>query len=439
MNDPRRKWQLIIEGVLLVLIITPFLLFPNRNTSLTFGAIGLLAGLWILGWKLADLPLLPRTPLSPALLIWGLTVIIGIIVTADPDLTFPKATGLLLGYAYWRYIVIVLRNRQAINLGIILFLFIGLGMMFVGTISADWRLKIPLLSSLLDLLPPQLIRLPGASSEGIHANELGGTILIFLPLLLLVLSGWQAIRKIPLLIITLLGMASTASTLLLLTQSRSAWIGGAGSFFILLIFWFINLPPSRVRTAARTTAGLLVILLLILLIRTDWNQVIQFWEAPPRDTAVGALTTINFRRQLWQSAFEVIQDTPFTGTGLGTFRRVVPRLYPISASSSNDVAHAHNTFLQVAADTGILGLIAYLTILITTTILCFKVTRQGNEDKRLIIGLLAGIGGLHFFGLTDTIAPGAKPGLLFWMAIGLIVAIYQYNYSENESSQHLTN
>lgn len=427
MNENRTQWLLLFEGILLLLVITPLLLFPNLNTTLTFGAVGLLFGLWALGWLLSRLPFLPATPLSPALLLWAVAVIIGILVTADPDLTFPKATGLLLGYAYFRYIVISLQTRQRLNLGIIFFLFVGLGMMFVGTISADWRLKVPILSSLLSLLPPQLIRLPGAPTEGTHANELGGTILIFLPLLVVVLTGWRAIRKTPLLIIALLGMTLAAATLLLLTQSRSAWIGGFGGFVILLFTWFLFLPPSKFRKNARIAVGIIALILIIFFVQADWDQVIQFWQAPPRDTAVGTLTTINFRRQLWQSAFEIIEDTPFTGTGLGAVRRVVPRLYPISASDANDVGHAHNIFIQVAADTGLLGLTAYLTILITSAFLCLKVARQGTEDKRLMLGLLAGLAGLHLFGLTDTIAPGAKPGLLFWIALGLIAALYNFN------------
>lgn len=438
MNENRKRWLLLFEGIILILVITPLLLFPNLNETFTFGAVGLLVGMWVLGWFLARLPVLPASPLSPALLLWGLMVIVGILVTADPELTYPKATGLLLGFAYWRYIVNTLRTRQLINLGIIFFLLVGLGMMFVGTVSADWRLKVPLLSNLLSLLPEQLIRLPGAPTEGTHANELGGTILIFLPLLIAVLTGWQAIRKTPLLIIGLLGMSISASLLLLLTQSRSAWIGGIGGFSVLLFFWFIFLPPSRFRTAARASVALVSLIILFLLIRTDWDQVIQFWEAPPRDTAVGTLTTLTFRRQLWSSAYDIIQDMPFTGTGLGTFRRVVPRLYPISTSDSYDVAHAHNIFVQVAVDTGLPGLVAYLSILITITILSYRVARQGGEDKRLVLSLFAGIAGLHFFGLTDTIAPGAKPGLLFWLAVALITAIYQFNIngkgSENQGN-----
>jgi putative inorganic carbon (HCO3(-)) transporter len=284
---------------------------------------------------------------------------------------------------------------------------------------------VALLSSLLNQLPPQLIQLPGAAATGTHTNELGGTIVIYLPLLLAVMVGWRPVRNRPFLIILLLGVAFSAVVILLLSQSRTAWIGALGGTAVLLLSWFLFLPKSRLKRMGQITAVILAVLFLVVLSQLDWNQVVTFWEEPPRNTAVGTFTTLNYRRQLWGAALEVLDDAPFTGTGLGAFRRVVPRLYPISASDVKDVAHAHNMLLQVAVDTGLPGLVAYLAILLIVAVTTYQIARQAGQDKLLILGLFACLAGLHLFGLTDALAPGAKPGLLFWMALGLITALPQ--------------
>jgi hypothetical protein len=33
---------------------------------------------------------------------------------------------------------------------------------------------------------------------------------------------------------------------------------------------------------------------------------------------------------------------------------------------------------------------------------------------------MAGLVALHVYGLTDALAPGSKPGLIFWLALGLL-------------------
>ena len=88
-----------------------------------------------------------------------------------------------------------------------------------------------------------------------------------------------------------------------------------------------------------------------------------------------------------------------------------------------DYAHAHNIFLQVALDTGIPGLIAYLALLATSAAVLWRAARWQAVLRPLAIGLIGGLVALHIYGLTDALAPGAKPGLVFWYMLGLIGAI----------------
>ncbi len=60
------------------------------------------------------------------------------------------------------------------------------------------------------------------------------------------------------------------------------------------------------------------------------------------------------RWRFWQNTFHIIRDYPLFGSGLGTFTQVFP-LYR-SFHIRGLVTHAENDFLQLASETGLLGL-----------------------------------------------------------------------------------
>jgi hypothetical protein len=142
------------------------------------------------------------------------------------------------------------------------------------------------------------------------------------------------------------------------------------------------------------------------------------------EEAIGEMS-IAGRVEIWNRALYAIQDFPFTGCGLGTFRRVVHILYPLFLASPDfDIAHAHNIFLQTALDLGLPGLVAYLALLGIALATCWRCARRGGPLVRATaLGLAAGLVGLHVYGLADAVALGSKPGVAFWFALGLIAAL----------------
>jgi O-antigen ligase len=77
------------------------------------------------------------------------------------------------------------------------------------------------------------------------------------------------------------------------------------------------------------------------------------------------------RQDLWRVARQISADHPIVGVGLGNFQVQAPRYTqrPGELRYAHFVAEtpnvAHNTFLQLSAETGIVGLVLFLTVVIS--------------------------------------------------------------------------
>lgn len=415
-----------LDSAILVVAV-PFLLFPTVFPVITTAVLVLFVFSLLGAWWREKRPF-PPTPLNLPLLIFLLMFAVAILITADPHLTLPKTTSLLLGIALWHYLVRLNLSSAQIAWAALSYCLIGVGFTLLGALGANWLNKIPFLYNLLALLPVQLIRLPGADA-GVHANELAGTTLFYLPLLVTlaghkqaVVSHYQKWWVYPF----ILGCTLVTATILLLTQSRSAWAGMLAGLVAIGLNWL----PVNWQRKVTIGGGLFAPIALLLVGLAGPSHILAKLPASP---VVGNLTFITFRQEVWHWAIIAIQDFPFTGTGLGTFRQVVRRLYPLDVPATYDIAHAHNIFLQTALDVGLPGLIAYLAMLGIAGFMGWQVAKRDDKLRPFALGLLASLIAFHTYGLTDALALGSKPGILFWMALGLLTAMF--NCSSEQASQ----
>jgi putative inorganic carbon (HCO3(-)) transporter len=128
---------------------------------------------------------------------------------------------------------------------------------------------------------------------------------------------------------------------------------------------------------------------------------------------------------VWRWTVVAIQDFPFTGIGLGSFRRVIRRLYPLNVTPSYTVAHAHNMYLHTAVDIGVPGLIIYLTMIGLVLILGWQAAQHNAKMRSYALGLTAGLIAFHIYGIGDVLALGSKTGLAFWFLLGLITTLHK--------------
>lgn len=406
------RGRLVLEWAVL-LLAAPFLLFPEVWPLAAAAALLALAVVWLNA--LAVGRPLPPTPFNLVLVLWGIVLIIGMLASADPTETLPKATGLVLGLALWRFLVTAVTTRRHLSLATAGLLIVALGFTVVGLLGLQELPKIPALAA---LNPVQAAALPVA----IHPNQLAGLICLYLPLLVSLIFSERGRFASLLWSVVFAALALLAGAILVLSQSRGGWLAAMAGLFTLLALWSAALPPSRTRRALRVLTMLAAAAALGAALWVGPANLRDLWLNPPQETVVGTLTTLNFRKELWPWAVTAVGDFPFTGVGLGAFRQVAFRLYPLPAAGGLDIGHAHNIFLQTALDTGLPGLVVYVALLMVAAAAAWRAARRPRY-RALSLGLLAGLVALHVFGLADALALGSKPGLVFWYALGLLAVM----------------
>jgi len=134
------------------------------------------------------------------------------------------------------------------------------------------------------------------------------------------------------------------------------------------------------------------------------------------------LFTFNLRQPLdqivkgrfsnWQTAALMVQDHPIFGIGIGRIFRLFANYNRLVGGAPEGARFsAHNTFLNVAAEMGIVGLVAFLTLLGVTFMVAIRTLRRaaasGETTDRGVIWVSVGmIAGLAAY--TLTMIPGDR-------------------------------
>jgi len=411
-----------------LLAAMPGLLFPGGWRT---AVLIILPLLWI-GNRIITGHFVPRTPYDVVILTLLVMVLVSLYATYDIAVSLPKITGVLLGVSAFYVVVGFIgapRQLYQVLTVVLLGITVFLGVVLVGS---SWGSKFAVLQQLSSRLPSLFRGLPGADS-GFHPAEVGGTLtwLVFLPVAVAIgLVAQGKIRRVWPWLIGLSVLTVALLLALLLTQSRSAWLGVAAGAAVML--WLAG-------RWGRIALGLCVAVLAIGLVLGVPDRLMSNGGSSLVTTADQAAFNPNLadRTEIWSRAIYGMQDFPFTGMGLGTFRYVLPVLYPLfSVSPDVDLGHAHNEWLQAGVDLGLVGLIAFVALQGLSLLLAYRAFRMAWPAlvRWLMAGVLAGLVAHSIFGLTDAVALGAKPGVLVWVLMGLSAAVWRLGMTRSFQS-----
>jgi putative inorganic carbon (hco3(-)) transporter len=250
---------------------------------------------------------------------------------------------------------------------------------------------------------------------------MAGYWVIIFPIALALLSfGWQEIDW-KLQIIAIAAVLLIPITVIL-TKARAAWIALALVIFMIIIMRF------------RWGWILLVMGILGVL---GGTYMLGLDTALDLVSSSGAISGIDGRVEIWSRAIYMIQDFAFTGVGMGTFGDVADLLYPFFLYAPGTIPHAHNLFLQVAVDLGVMGLVAWLAIVMGILITAWQLYKTTNVDNKAIsqaigIGMMGSVIALLEQGILDAVTWGmVRPAPIVWVIWGTCVAAW-YVYIDQD-------
>lgn len=196
---------------------------------------------------------------------------------------------------------------------------------------------------------------------------------------------------------------------LLDTKSRGALLGMFTGASLMLVMLFFSSGPLRLTGAYRNRAKVFAIVIAV------FALAFFPWSSLSRRTD---------RLMLWSGTCRMVRTSPFAGWGVGKFASEFPPFAPPAFAArmkaDNTFAeHPHSEYLQIAEESGLIGLGIFLWLLSTLLRPAFLRAKGGDVMAAAALGslvaILVHIGVDRNFRLASTAIP-------FWILAGIIAA-----------------
>jgi putative inorganic carbon (hco3(-)) transporter len=208
---------------------------------------------------------------------------------------------------------------------------------------------------------------------------------------------------------------------LMFTYSRGGWIGlvlTLVTLAVLMGYWFGLYRRAWVLPAV--LGGLVgTILIGVVLIPPVRGRVLSMFMGRGDSSN-------NFRINVWTSVLDMIRHRPVLGIGPGN--RAFNQVYPIYARARFTALSAYSIVLEVAVETGIVGVLCFLWLLATTfsqgAVQLARLRKLRDREAFWLMGAIATLVGLLGHGLFDTVLYRPQVNTLWWLSFAVIASFY---------------
>ncbi len=341
-------------------------------------------------------------------------------LSLDPYATREATIKLLALIIYFLVAINVLPDRERRRGMLVVITVLGFAVSLFGIIQRlTWNGKIYWVRPLA----------PGMNPFGpfINPNHFAGMIELILPLALAQLLFARMEREQRALWL-FASVVMTAAVILSLSR------GGMLALGVELIAFFIIGILSRRRAKSeahgrrllQVRGALLPFALAAVAVMTLWigyDQLAVKWQAARQGSREVSLAK---RLEIWRDSWQMFRNHPIWGVGLGAYPTAYP-FYGRSSAERERVEQAHNDYLQLLTDGGLVGAVIGLWFLIE---LLIAVRRQWRApvatrslERSLTIGGSVAVIGLLVHSFTDFNLQITSNALLFLLAIAFATSL----------------
>jgi len=194
---------------------------------------------------------------------------------------------------------------------------------------------------------------------------------------------------------------------LLLTFSTGGWLGTVAATLVVIL----ALGYRRLTLGLGASATLVLVIVSGLAIAGKLPERLN----PLRQTG-------GFRLDLWLSSFDMVRDHPLLGVGLDNFVYLYQQFYlREGAAAEPSLSHPHNWIFNFWLSLGLLGLVAFLWLLV-----CFwkNARRALREPSRrwIVAGALGAMADMLVHGFIDNSYFLVDLACVFWLSLALVIS-----------------
>ncbi|MBZ0290803.1 MAG: O-antigen ligase family protein [Anaerolineae bacterium] len=349
---------------------------------------------------------LPTIPITVFVLLFGISAYLGASTTYDPALVGDSLLAVfvsVIAYLLGAYLVRTRYIARYTSL-ILMELCAGFALLFISQFRYQ---DYPELSGIIQTLGNATTFLPDLSLGYLHPNAVATVLEVVFPMAVaFALARRQTAYRVAGGIMALVLLYA-----IFLTYSRGAYVGLAGALVVLGVAYGLSRLPRVVSWTAAGVAAVMAIIVVVALFNLNPAQPIPILNS-----------AVDPRLTLYHNSLYLARDYAFTGIGMGnTFANVYSRysllIQPLFLS------YTSNLLLSVWLNQGLLGLVAFLGLIVTYYRYVARIARR-TQPSIMFHGLWLGVTASLIHGLFDarqyTESPLVMPVL--FIAIGLTVA-----------------
>lgn len=240
-----------------------------------------------------------------------------------------------------------------------------------------------------------------------HPMTLGGWLCIFLPLLLIEFFERKLLGKY----YWLAGLAfCICSAGLVFNATRGAWLAVAIVSAVLLIYYML-----------KNKRNLAVSIIFVALISTVLVNNPKFMHRLDTIDDFDKYQSNTERILIWQSAWKMFKDHPILGVGLGQYTENYQQKYISPQAKEPKLGHAHNNFMQMLAENGIVGFAGFV-IMFGYIIFKNLITWVKGRNVYALMIVSATVC-LLLQGFTEYNVGNSAVIKMYWLVLGLLLVL----------------